>query len=66
MDPLQAEEATPCALCGEPLIEGATGDRETRGSFHDVCIRWGRRWALSRSRQEPAPYRAARQRRRRS
>ena len=44
VDPAQVEEATPCSLCGEPLIEGATGDREPRGSYHRGCIR-GARWA---------------------
>ena len=66
VDPLQVEEAVPCALCDEPLIEGAGGDQEPRGSWHVGCVRKARREATSGPWPDPAHYRAARQRRRRS
>ena len=66
VDPAEVEEAARCALCGEPLIEGAGGDQEPRGSWHRGCVRKARREALNGPWPDPARYRSARRRRRRS
>ena len=65
VDPAQVEEASPCGLCGEPLIEGETGSLEPRGSYHAGCIRKVRREALGGVGPNPfGPYAPRRQRRR--
>ena len=47
------EEAVPCGLCGDPLIEGETGDREPRGSYHAGCIKEARRETLGQPAAHP-------------
>ena len=66
MDPAQVEEATPCGLCGEPLVEGAGGSREPRGSYHSGCIREARWLIVEKKLMELVISARDRQRRRRS
>lgn len=60
------EEAVPCGLCGEPLIEGATGDQEPRGSYHLGCIRKARQVMPGRWDLDAGEYHVVRRRKRRS
>lgn len=46
MEDESPEEAVPCGLCGDPLVEGEVGSREPRGAYHAGCIREARREAL--------------------
>ena len=64
VDLAQVEEAAPCGLCGEPLIEGATGSREPRGSYHAGCIRKARDAGYYRAGPDTFEYRIPRRRRR--
>jgi len=61
-----AEEAVPCGLCGDSLIEGEVGDREKRGSYHRGCIRKARWELLGEPGPDPVNYLFPRRRRRRS
>jgi len=58
------EEAVPCGLCGEPLIEGATGDQLPRGSYHVGCIREARRETWGETVRRPVDNWPGRRRRR--
>jgi len=60
VDPSQVEEADPCGLCGDPMIEGATGSWEQRGSFHVVCIRAARREIETGQARHLRPHRGGR------
>lgn len=57
VDPAQVEEAVACGLCGEPLIEGATGSMEPRGCYHAGCIRKARQEAFGGVGRETYKYR---------
>jgi len=58
------EEAVPCGLCGDPLIEGEVGDRELRGSYHRGCIKEARNALFGQAGSGPFEYRGGGRRRR--
>ena len=66
MDPAQVEEAVACGLCGDPLIEGANGSLEPRGSYHVGCMRRARQETPGEPYRGGQEYGGGRRRKRRS
>lgn len=57
-------ETVPCGRCGAPLVAGATGSREPRGSYHIGCLRAARRETLEEPYRNAQEYGGQRRRRR--